>query len=332
MMRKKEIYTNITPIPSCVPTQLALDILHSHSEIITLNPLVLSHKPIRAPRDAIADEYYSTWYEITEKVQYVPGLGKLGSGNISFKGCFQNEEWGLKTHMYAPMGIELQSKWRIGSFAGEGQRERDVVDGAPQSGLYIREEVQIECNRALVSYVKGQLKAASKVLVDRLIRKAELLDAGVLQGVVEDGKLMTFNPADLSDRVALQRGYSMHSMHSTQGGYDPMSRRLSARGMGSPVESPGPVSNAFVRSQFGMDRDRRESVAVELPGDSYHLAAGTEIHEMPGDDRPAISPRPRKGYGPPAYGGLDHTRSSEESRENREERLFYQPYRSPEKG
>ena len=54
MMRKKETYTNITPIPACVPRQLALDILHSHGEIITLNPLVLSYHPIKAPRDAVA--------------------------------------------------------------------------------------------------------------------------------------------------------------------------------------------------------------------------------------------------------------------------------------
>ncbi|EED13741.1 hypothetical protein TSTA_099890, partial [Talaromyces stipitatus ATCC 10500] len=56
MMKKKEVYTNITPLPSFIPRQLALDILHSHSEIITLNPLVLSHKPISAPRDAPAED------------------------------------------------------------------------------------------------------------------------------------------------------------------------------------------------------------------------------------------------------------------------------------
>jgi hypothetical protein len=61
MLRKKEVYTNITPIPPQIPRQLAIDMLHSHGEIITLNPLVLDHTPIAAPRDTPADEYYSTW-------------------------------------------------------------------------------------------------------------------------------------------------------------------------------------------------------------------------------------------------------------------------------
>jgi hypothetical protein len=90
VLRKKENYTHITPIPSHIPRQLAIEILHSHSEIITLNPLVLDHKPIKAPRDAKADEYYSTWYEVTERIQYIPGLGKFGSGKLSFNGCFHD--------------------------------------------------------------------------------------------------------------------------------------------------------------------------------------------------------------------------------------------------
>jgi hypothetical protein len=314
MMRRKEFYTNITPIPPCVPHQLALDILHSHSEIITLNPLVLSHQPIRAPRDAIADEYYSTWYEITERVQYVPGLGKLGTGKISFNGCFQNVEWGLQTHMYAPMGIDLQSKWRIGG-PSENRDMPDMADYAPQSGLYLVEEVQIECNRTLVSFVKGQLKAASKVLVDRLIRKAELLDAGVLQGVVEGGKLMTFNPADLSDRVALQRGYSMRVS-------DSMSRRSSACGMGSLTES-GSGSNACAPPQYG--RNQGKCVAVELPADFYYPQAGVEKYqELPDNSRPLSSSRLEKGNG-----GLIAMKDSDE---RRDEGLRYQPYRLPEKG
>jgi hypothetical protein len=44
MMRKKESYSTVTPIPGFIPRQLAIDILHSHSEVITLNPLVISRE------------------------------------------------------------------------------------------------------------------------------------------------------------------------------------------------------------------------------------------------------------------------------------------------
>src|SRR5437667_8270284 len=113
MLRRKEVYTNITPIPHHIPRQLAIDILHSHGEIITLNPLVLEHQPIKAPRDAAADEFYSTWYEITERIQYIPGVGRMGSGKISFNGCFHDMPWGLQTHIYAPLNVDLRNKYRI---------------------------------------------------------------------------------------------------------------------------------------------------------------------------------------------------------------------------
>lgn len=66
MMRKKVQYTNITPIPSFIPRQLAIDFLHSHGEIIELNPLVTGHEAIKAPRDAPADEYV---YRTTDQLR-----------------------------------------------------------------------------------------------------------------------------------------------------------------------------------------------------------------------------------------------------------------------
>ncbi|KAF1809469.1 hypothetical protein P152DRAFT_384906, partial [Eremomyces bilateralis CBS 781.70] len=200
VLRKKDVYTNITPIPSHIPRQLAIDILHSHSEIITLNPLVTGHQPTKPPRNAEADEFYATWYEIAERVQFVPGLGKMGSGQITFKGCFHDMPWGLQTHILAPMSVDLRNNWRIaGTQPGEPSQTREMGIGAPAEGLYLREDIEIRCNITLVSFVKAQLKAASKVLVDRLVKKAELIDSGTLIAMMENGKLKTINPADRSD-------------------------------------------------------------------------------------------------------------------------------------
>lgn len=318
IMRRKDVYTNITPIPSSVPRQLALDILHSHSEIITLNPLVLSHQPIRAPRDAIADEYYSTWYEITERVQYVPGLGKMGSGKISFKGCFHNVAWGLETHMYAPMGIDLRSKWRIaGNQHGEPPEPADrCADGVPQTGLYLREDIEIECNRTLISFVKSQLKAASKVLVDRLIKKAELLDAGVLQAMMEDGKLTTYNPADRSSRIMRELSYSSRRQS------DQMSRSSSSRGPRSPTDSVqlGSMASGYaLPSQYGHEHSK--SFAVELPADFYHPQSGSDRYqELPDTSRHSKSSRLDKGY--------NELSTMEETSEERSEVVSpHNPYR-----
>ncbi len=206
MLRKKDTFTVITPIPGFIPRQLAIDILHSHAEVITLNPLVLSHKAIPAPHNAETDEYYSTWYEITERIQFLPGIGKIGASTIKFNGCFHDMPWGLQTHIYAPMNVDLRNKYCIaGNQPGVEPPEVPEIGlkslGAPSDGLYLREDIEIKCNVTVMSFVKSQLKKAGGEMVSRIIKKAELLDAGVLQAMIEDGRLKTINPADRSNLV-----------------------------------------------------------------------------------------------------------------------------------
>ena len=197
LLTKKTQYTQITPIPSFIPRQLAIDFLHSHSEIIELNPLVTGHEAIKPPRDSPADEFYATWYEISQRIQYVPGIGKWGSGAIKFRGVFHDLPLGLQTHTYAPANVDLRNKWQIcGNQPGEPPEAKELGSGAPPEGLYIREDVEIKCNVTVVSFVKKEMQAAAKVMLERLVKKAELLDSGALQGMFENGKLTTSNPAD----------------------------------------------------------------------------------------------------------------------------------------
>ncbi|KAF4984083.1 hypothetical protein FDECE_17160 [Fusarium decemcellulare] len=204
MLRKKETLTIITPIPGFIPRQLALDILHSHSEVITLNPLVIGHKPISAPRNAAADEFYSTWYEITERIQYIPGMGKIGSGKLTFNGCFHNMPWGLQTHIYIPLGVDMRNRYRVqGNQPGIEPPEQPELGleelGAPKEGLYLRTDVELKCNITMMGFVKSESRKASVEMVNRMVKKAELLDAGILKAMFQDGKLKTINPADRSN-------------------------------------------------------------------------------------------------------------------------------------
>ncbi|PHH51071.1 hypothetical protein CFIMG_004332RA [Ceratocystis fimbriata CBS 114723] len=297
-MQKKDSFTIITPIPSFIPRQLALDIIHSHSEIITLNPLVLSHTPIAAPRDAAADEYYSTWYEITERIQYVPGMGALGSGKISFKGCFHDTTWGLQTHIYAPMGIDLRNTYRIaGNEPGERPEPAELgllSLGAPRDGLYLREDIVIRCNITLMGFVRGQMKAASKQVVQRFIKKAELLDAGALQAMFENGRLRTLNPKDLSDVAAqanIARGqttsYSRpESMAPRSASMSPRPESMSPRpaSMSPRPEimllrqasmSPHPAPMSLGPTNAIMQMPPPYQMPVEMPGDfTYRTFSG----------------------------------------------------------
>jgi hypothetical protein len=257
MMRKKTTYTNITPIPSFIPRQLAIDILHSHVEVIELNPLVTGVEPVKAPRDAPSDEFYATWYEIAQRIQYIPGIGKLGSGAIKFKGCFHDMPWGLQTHIYAPAGVDMRNKWQIcGNQPGEPVETRELGLGAPPEGLYLREDIEIKCNMTMAGFVKKENKAASKVFVERLIKKAELLDAGVLQGMMEKGKLKTINPADRSSRIPGSPGPSPQYAN-----LQPYNLPVSPGR--SPTQPHHSSSQQFVPPG-------QNNVVMELPGDYYH--------------------------------------------------------------
>ncbi|KAI1503748.1 hypothetical protein F5X99DRAFT_89001 [Biscogniauxia marginata] len=317
VLRKKEVYTVITPIPSFIPRQLAIDILHSHGEVITLNPLVLSHKQIKAPRDAAADEYFSTWYEITERIQYIPGTGRFGSGKIVFNGCFHDLPWGLQTHIYAPLNVDLRNKYRIGgNQPGVEHPEQAEIGlaalGAPKDGLYLREDIEIRCNITMVGMVKAQMKTASKEMVQRIIKKAELLDAGVLQAMIEDGKMKTYNPNDRTYTGGLSSNTVMSPQLSPADPYrqPPMSPSM-------PYQVPRPISlqpqsrpgtsgsqsypaHWQYQQQLIDDQNKQHQQYSELP--SIHAPGskpGTSgvVMELPGDyyhpQTPPLSQKPQ---------------------------------------
>ncbi len=177
MLRRKESFTVETPIPRFVPRQLAIDSLHAHDEVITLNPLVLSHQHIPAPRTATTDEYFNDWYEIVQRIQYVPAIGKPGSGKITFRGCFHNMPWGLQTHVYAPMDIDLRNEYYITEARQATQQfvtQESPVQAVdtPNDALHLCNNIQVQCNIAMMSFVKAQLTAANKEMVQRIVKKA----------------------------------------------------------------------------------------------------------------------------------------------------------------
>ncbi|RMD40236.1 hypothetical protein DV735_g4896, partial [Chaetothyriales sp. CBS 134920] len=284
-MVKKVQYVNITPIPSHIPRQLAIDMLHSHGEIIELNPLVLDHQPVKAPRDAPADEFFSVWHEITERIQYIPGVGKIGSGKITFKGVFHDIPLGLQTHIYAPAGVDMRNKYEIrGNEPGEPPEARELGSGAPAEGLYIREEVEFKCNFGLAPFVKSQNKAAAKTMLDRLVKKAELIDQEILRQMMEahrhSGGLAStpspqsqspgFSPAlQYSPGLPGQPDYRRSAMLSNSEVLRQREEALrssirhssSVRQPGSPLPSPGFQPPSSMMEMMGL--------AIEMMGDTH---------------------------------------------------------------
>jgi len=141
--------------------------------MIDLNPLVIYRAPCKPPRFAPSDEYFSTWYTLKDKIQYIPGSDKM-AGDVTYNACFHDLPLGLQTHVYAPMGLEIRNKWTLGeSKAGEAV---ELGLDIPKQGLWLREDVDMRCNVLMTPFVKKTLKKAHKVLVEKLLQVAQLTD------------------------------------------------------------------------------------------------------------------------------------------------------------
>ncbi|EXJ65220.1 hypothetical protein A1O7_01561 [Cladophialophora yegresii CBS 114405] len=178
-MPKRTLFTNITPLPPQVSREVAIAMLHNHDEMIELNPLVIEHHPIKTPRDAPADEFLDcAWQELTDKIHFLPG--GMMKGKVSYKACFHDMPNGLQTHIYAPMGLDIREKWTIGgTLPGEPPEPRELGLDVPREGLYIREDGDMKCNMLMTSFVRKNLDNAHKVLVERILKKAERVEETV---------------------------------------------------------------------------------------------------------------------------------------------------------
>lgn len=231
-MPKRTLFTNITPLPPQVSREVAIAMLHNHDEMIELNPLVIEHHPIKTPRDAPADEFLDcVWQELTDKIHYLPG--GIVKGKVSYKACFHDTPTGLQTHIYAPMGLDIREKWSIGgSLPGEPPEHRELGLNTPRTGLYIREDGDMRCNILLSSFVRKNLDNAHKVLVERILKKAERVE----EHLKSTSPTTSGTNVSTTGAPGFQRGSHMAQSQFV------MSPRSDT--FGSPLASPA-------RSQFG---------------------------------------------------------------------------------
>lgn len=176
-MSKHITLTHITPLPEYVTRDAIVTLLHDHSTMITANPLVTHHGRCTPPPNALPDEQDSAWYEITDKVEYIPGTSFTGS--VTYTACMHDIPLGLQTHVHAPFGMDIRNKWQVlGWVPGE---KRDAMEigadqhGVPKEGLYLREDCDLKCNFMLLPIVKRNIKKSHSVLVERLVERTSHL-------------------------------------------------------------------------------------------------------------------------------------------------------------
>jgi hypothetical protein len=144
--------------------------------MIDLNPLVEERHPIKPPPNATPEEYHCLWYSLTDRISYLPG--GMMSRKVSYNCCFHDLENGLQTHCYAPLGLNIRGKWTLGgSLPGEPIAPVELEVGAPLQGLWLREDVDMKCNIMMTRFVKKTLRKAHYYLVERLLIKAQIVEA-----------------------------------------------------------------------------------------------------------------------------------------------------------
>ncbi|KAJ4154070.1 hypothetical protein LMH87_010533 [Akanthomyces muscarius] len=170
-MLKKSSFTTVTPLPAGMTRQAAVAFLQDHPAMVDLNPLVTDRQRIPPPSSAPADERACVWYLVTDRIAYLPG--GLASGSVSYRCAFLDlADVGLQTHCYAPMGVDLRTRWSVGGSApGEPRERAELGIGAPPSGLYLREDTELRCSVVLAAFVKRTLKESHKRLVESLTRR-----------------------------------------------------------------------------------------------------------------------------------------------------------------
>jgi hypothetical protein len=181
----RTVFTTITLLPPLVTRETVLATLHDHLEMIELDPSHEEHHMTKPPPEATPEEYHCQWYLITDKVSYLPR--RMVTGKVKFTACFHDLATGVQIHVYKPMGLDIKEKWTLcGNLPHEPVQPPEIGIGAPISGLYLREDVEIRCNFLMTRFVKNTFKDRCATLVDRLLVKSQL------QEVVEGNRRLTY--------------------------------------------------------------------------------------------------------------------------------------------
>jgi hypothetical protein len=259
--------------------------LRNHVEMIDLNPLVIKREHTKPPGFATPEEYHSTWYAITDRVSYFPGL----SGQVTYHGVFHDLTDGLQTHVYAPLGLDIRSRWLLaGNLPNEPAAPRELGLGIPRSGLYLREDVHMRCSVLMAGFVRKTLVKAHSALVGRLVEKARIrtvdqsnaslvqrqstLGAGASAGWPSPAG-STSPPASAGLTIPAVPGAG-YSVSECSDGYRPMSGGSRPVSAGNPHTQEPHAAYAFGQQAALLPHQLQPGVAPPLPEKDARFAPG----------------------------------------------------------
>lgn len=88
-MSRNVRYTVITPLPAGISRETVRNTLQNHTGMIDLNPLVQERFRLpKPPASATPEEFHCAWYQIVDKVSYLPG--GMATGKVAYHACFHD--------------------------------------------------------------------------------------------------------------------------------------------------------------------------------------------------------------------------------------------------
>lgn len=158
MQRQSEL-SSLTLLHGSVSEETIIARLHDHSSMIEQNPLVIHYERCPAPADA-PDESFC--FSLTDRIEYLPGLLQ---GKINYRASFHDTPRGLRTHIEAPLGVDIWNEWTVCSNR-TSEVEPELKDKPP--GVYLREKVELRCPLGMAFFVRRNIEKSHSILVERL--------------------------------------------------------------------------------------------------------------------------------------------------------------------
>jgi hypothetical protein len=182
--------THATPLPRSTSLRLALSVLRTHTTVLSFGPNMDFYTAL--PADATAPG--TSAYAVIDILETLPS--GLWSSRVESRYEFTDTDGGLRSVIKAPLGVGLDTRWRVldqaeaGELirAGAGEEGKRVLAEEGAERLWLVEEVQITCSRLLAGTVKGQCEGNWNACHGRFLEKlAEERQEGEKGDTVEMG-------------------------------------------------------------------------------------------------------------------------------------------------
>lgn len=171
MFRTTFTNTVTTPVPADLPISLLIALLHDHSYLITMQPIVTRHS-INARDPTTGRITYDVW----EAIDLLPfGWWKH---EIQFTAAFTDKKEGVTSYVEAPMGFVSTAQYTV--------KPGEQWDGEG-GGWVLEEKIESSCSVLLKWFVQGTMVPVRQKMHRQIMEKCREREQRRSQASFADG-------------------------------------------------------------------------------------------------------------------------------------------------